>query len=271
MSYVKVDVIKPADNSGIGGDRKDSILIFDWDDVASGYTRDSKGVVITGPLVFNPGAYMVRVYGTKNTIGSIAKSEGDPDSKGIIQTFKFTHPGNKQAIREFRWYWMNRNCGIIDEKCSTSDKDMYGSPCAPLQMQFEAKNDKDANNADFTFESVNKGPDVAVYQGTYTLAAVMGTPAADDTSPDVDAGEGQYQLTSGSVAAVKITKLDNPDDGFVYTLLGSGGAHPSTIEDGDDFLLASGTTWTATAGAMITFKCFKDGAATYKFIEVSRS
>jgi hypothetical protein len=57
---------------------------------------------------------------------------------------------------------------------------------------------------------------------------------------------------------------------MVFTLLGSGGSYPSTIPTGNDFILASGTTWTALANAHITFKAFKDGGATYKFIEQSR-
>ena len=271
MSYVKIDVTKPTGNAGIGGDRKDAVTIFDWDDVVSGYTRDSKGIIITGPLVFKAGAYMIKVYGTQGSHGGLAKSSGDPDNKGVIQTFEFSHPGNKQEIREYRWDWLNRNVGIIDEKCSTTDKDLYGSPCAPLQMQFEGKNDKDANNAKFTFESTQKGPDIAIYQGTLTLQAVMGTFAADDVTPDVAAGAGEYQLTDGSVSAVTLTKLDNPVKDNVYTLLGSGGTYPSIITAANDFLLIDGTQWTAAAGTRITFKCFKYGASTYKFIELSRS
>ena len=271
MSYVKVSVTKPGANAGIGGDHKDKVVLFDWDDVTGGYERDSKGIVITGPLAFKPGAYMVEVYATLHTINPTAKTTGDPDNKGVVQGVKFNHPGNTQEIREFRFNWMNKNIGIIDRKCSSSDMDMYGSPCNPLQMNFDYKNDKDANSSEFTFESTGKGPDIAVYNGTLTLSSVTGTIAADETSPDVVSGEGQYQLTTGSASAVVITTLDNASDGKVYTLLGSGGTYPSTITAANDFILANGTTWTASLGAQITVKAFKTGVSSYKFIEVSRS
>lgn len=269
--YVNVSVVKPGANGGTGGDHKDKIVLFDWDDVTGGYARDSKGIVITGPLTFKAGAYMIEVYATLHKIEPSAKSEGEPDNKGIIQAVKFSHPGLSQEILEMRYNWLNKNVGIIDRKCSSSEMKLYGSVCAPLQMVFDWKNTKDANSTEFVFESTLKGPDVAIYNGTLTLAAVMGTIAADDVTPTVAAGEGQYQLTDGSVASVTITKLDNPVDGNCYTLLGSGGSFPSIITSANDFELADGTTWNALAGAQITFRAFKNGVATYKFIEVSRS
>ncbi len=98
----------------------------------------------------------------------------------------------------------------------------------------------------------------------------MSTPSADATSVNVSTGEGRYQLTTGSASAVNITTLTNAVVGGKYTLLGSGGTYPSTIDSGDDFILANGTTWTAISGAEITFEAIKDGASTWKFIERSR-
>lgn len=270
MSYVKLNVTKSADNAGSGGDKKDKIILFDWEDVATMPSRDSKGIVITGDLVFNPGAYMIKIYATQKTIKANADSEGDPDAKGIIQTVEFEHPGDANALREFRNYWMNRNVGILIERCSSTKKNLYGAQCAPLQMVFKAEDDSDKIKTTFTFKSTQKGPDIADYQGTTTFDTVMGTPAADATSINVAAGEGRYQLTDGSVAAVNITTMTNAVVGGKYTLLGSGGTYPSTIDKGDDFILTDGTTWTALAGAEITFEAFKSDTSAWKFIERSR-
>ena len=108
MTYVKVDIAKPGDNKGVGGDKKDKVIIFDWDDVASMPSRDANGIVVTGNIVMNPGAYMVKLYATQSTIKAGADSEGDPDAKGITQSVEFEHPGDSQAIREFRANWMTR-------------------------------------------------------------------------------------------------------------------------------------------------------------------
>lgn len=269
MTYVKVDVTKPGDNKGVGGDKKDKIILIDVDDIATMPSRDASGIVIAGNIVMSAGTYMTKVYGTQNTIKAGADSQGDPDAKGIEQTVEFEHPGDSVALREFRANWMNKNVMIIVERCSSSMKCLYGTPCSPLQMVFKAEDDKDKNKTTFTFKSTQKGPDVADYQGTLTLSAVAGTIAADATVVNLTPGAGRYQLTVGSAASVELTTCTNPVDGISFTLIGSGGTYPTTIS-GDDFLLASGTAWTALAGAEITFKVFKDGSATYKFIELSR-
>lgn len=270
-AYVNVTVSKPGNNTGVGGNHKDMVVVFDWDDVASGYDRDSKGIVITGPLVMKAGKYMIELYGTLSTFEGTSDSEGDPDSKGVKQGVKFSHPGNKQEIREFRANWLNKNIGIIDRKCDGSTPDMYGSICNPLQLNFKAKNNKDANNAEMEFMSILKGPDVALYEGTLTLDTVRATAAADATTIDVVLGEGQYQLTTGTMSPVTITTLSNAVDGLVVTLLGSGGAYPSIITAANDFILKNGTQWTANTGSQITFKAYKNGVSTYKFFEQSRS
>jgi hypothetical protein len=269
--YTKVNVTKPGMNLGVGGNKKAKVTLFDMDDVVTFPARDSKGVVSLDNIVFAEGAYMITLYAIQNTIKAGHKGEGDPDKKGYIQTVEFEHPGDEIAILEFDANWLNRNVGIIVEKCSNNRKKLYGTPCAPMQLVSEATDDKDTCNTKFSFASTQKGPIESDYQGTLTLDTVKGTPAADATAVDVAAGEGQYQLTDGTSAAAALTGLTNPAEGLTYTLLGSGGAHPSTIAASGNWLLKSGTAWTALAGASITLKAFKDGASTYKFLEISRS
>lgn len=270
--YTKVNVLKPGDNKGAGGDKKDKITLFDWDDVLTMPARDSKGVVIAGNIVFKPNTYMILLYTTQDKTKANVDSSGETDAKGFEQTVEVAHPGDEVAIREFRTYWLNRNIGIIIERCSNTRKNLYGTPCAQLQMVLKAEDDKDKTLSTFTFKSIQKSQfDVADYQGTMTYDTVKGTIAADDTSPDVVAGEGQYQLTDGTAAPVTITTLDNAVDGESYTFLGSGGAYPSVITKANDFDLVNGTTWTALAGTQITFKAFKRDAAAWRFQELSRT
>lgn len=272
MSYVKVSVAKPGDNMGVGGNKKDKITLFDFDDVLTFPSRDSKGILIEDNITFKSGAYSIALYVTQHTIKSNPKSEGDPDNKGVIQSLTFEHPGDAQAILEFRANWLNRNIGAIVERCSDGRKTLYGSPCAPLQMQYDHTDDKDKNATTFTLASTQKGPDQAIYSGTVTLETVTGTVAAGATTVDLENGPGEYQLTTGASSAAAITDCSNAVDGMVFSLLGSGGAHPSTISStATAFLLTNGATWTALAGAKITFKVKKDGASSFKFVEVSRT
>jgi hypothetical protein len=267
--YVKVDVAKPGDNKGVGGDKKAMVIVFDWDDIATMPARDGNGIVITGNLVMTPGAYMTKVYATQSTVKAGADSEGDPDAKGITQSVEFEHPGDSQTIREFRANWMNKNIGIIIERCSSTQKNLYGTPCSPLQMIFKSEDDKDKNKTTFTFKSTQKGPDVADYQGTMSFSSPVATVAANATSVNLVTGSGRYQLTGGTAAIATMTTCTNAVDGVLFTLVGSGGAYPPAIS-GTDFLLSNGTAWSGITGAEITFRAFQTGVSAWKYIEMSR-
>ena len=270
MTYVKVNVAKPGQNLGIGGNKKAEIIIFDMDDVLSFPARDDNGHISTDDITFKPGAYMIKLYATQHTIEAGHKGEGDPDKKGYLQNVKFEHPGSLPEIFEFDANWLNRNCGIIIQRCSDTQKMLYGTPCAPMQMVSEKVDNKDTDHTMFTFASTQKGPIECNYQGAVAFDTVAGTIAADATTVGVSAGPGEYQLTDGTAAAATITALTDATDGGTYKLLGSGGSHPSTITGGS-FLLKNGTAWTALAGAVLTVKAFKDGASTWKFLELSRA
>jgi hypothetical protein len=270
MTYVKVDVAKPGQNLGIGGNKKAEIVIFDMDDVLAFPARDDNGHVAPGDITFKPGAYMIKLYATQHTIEAGHKGEGDPDKKGYIQNVKFEHPGSKPEIFEFDANWLNRNCGIIIQRCSDTQKMLYGTPCAPMQMVSEKVDTKDTDHTMFTFSSTQKGPIECNYQGTLTFDTGMGVAPADSTTVDVGNGEGIYELLDGTSEAAALTGLTNAVNGGSYTLLGSGGSYPSTIAASGNWLLKNGVAWTALAGSSITFKAFKDGVSSWKFLETSR-
>lgn len=270
MTYVKVNVGRPSGNAGSGGNRSDKVTFIDLDDVLTFPSRDANGVRITDNIVMKPGAYAVEVYGTITTMSDGFKAEGDPDKRGFMPSVSFEHPGDSVEILEFIQNWTNKNIAVILDKCDGSFKKLYGSPCAPLQLNPEAANSKDSNANVLALESVVKSQTVpAVYEGTVTLSTATGTFAADDATPSVANGTGRYELANNT-AANEITSLDDAANGKLYTLVGMGGSTPSTVTASADFILANGTTWTATAGATLTVRAMAV-AGGFKFIEQSRS
>lgn len=271
MTYIKVDVMKPSTlGAGAGGDKKDIVTIVDARDILTYAPRDASGVVIAGSHVFKPGAYSVKLEVTSDSIAGKPSSEGDADAKGIMQEIAFAHPGNSVEIREFRSNWLNRPALVFVHRCKANVTDQYGSQCAPVYLDFEGQDDKDAIKTVFTFKSIQKGPDVADYRGTLTYAEPVALVVANATNINLVAGPGQYQLTQNSSATV-ISTASNAVDGMVFTLLGSGGTNPATINASGEFMPKNGTTWTGLLGAQITFKAFKTGTSTFKYIEVSRA
>ena len=271
MTYVKTSVLKKDSNAGRGGDKKDIISVFDWDDV-SAFTFDHDNLKVVA-LDFSAGKYAVKLYVNPMSLKITPESDGEFDNAAILHNIEAMHPGDAQDIRLFRSNWLNRKIGIQIEKCSTGESKIYGTPCAPLALSFKSADDKDKNENVLTFKSIIKGFDSLDSSSvTLTYDAVKATAAAGATTVDVANGAGEYQLTTGTSSAAAITNLTNAVHGKVYVLLGSGGTYPSTISNSATaFLLKDGTQWTALAGSKITFKCFKDGASSYKFIEVSRS
>lgn len=271
--YVSVNVNKPATRgAGAGGNKVDLITIYKKEDVLTYPSRDGKGVLITDDIVMKPGKYAIQVYGELSSINKGFVTEGEGDSIGFRQTTGWMHPGDSLEIREFTQNYVGVDVYIIVQKCDSSEKTLLGTPCAPLKITVEHADNNESNGGTFSAESVVKTNYVpALYEGTITLDGVKDTVAAGATTFSVANGEGEYQLT-GDAGAADITTITNAVHGGVYTLLGIvSGATPPTVSDGNDFILKDGATWTGTGGSRLTVRAFKDGAASWKFIEQSRA
>lgn len=274
MGYIKTNVLRPAKSApGSGGDKKDLLILFDFNDLTDdGYSRSGNGV-ITDQLVFQPGKHMIKVYGTVSTIKGSSETEGEEDAEGFMHGFEFNHPGDSTAIMELIQNWTGKNIGAITVKCSENYMKQYGTPCSPLKMKASMQDDKDANVQKLVFKNSVKAPFVpGKYEGTLTYQTPVGTIEADDDDIQLSNGQGQYQLTTGAAAVATINTISDAADKQIFTLLGCGGTYPPQITTGSpDFLLQDGTTWSAVANSQITFKVMKTGPSTYMAIEISRS
>mgnify|MGYP006289151795 FL=1 len=268
--YTMVSVVKPKPGAGTPGNKKDRIVIFDWDDVLT-FNRVPGEAAVDGNLVMKAGKYQIEIYATLSSISPSYSTEGDPDAMGIIHALAFNHPGASKEIKDFLQNHLNKNLGAIVQKCGSNEMTVYGSPCHPLQLNPTGVEDENQVAQQITLTGINRTEYwPADYTGTLTLASATGTFAQDDATPSVANGHGQYQ-TVDNTTPTEITSLDDAVDKGVYTLLGSGGSEPSTIPSGNDFILRNGTTWTALAGSQITFKAIKTGASSFQFVEQSRS
>lgn len=266
MTYTKVSVPRPTGSSGRGITPKDRLTIIDVDDILHFPKRDGKGVVMKDDIILKPGGYAVTLYLTPGTVEMTSNSDGETDAKGFSPSVKGKHPGNKQEIREFKTNWLGRQCIVLLEYCNGEPTDIAGSPCNPMEMGVSYTGNKDSNSSEFTFTQVSKGDDIGIYEGTVPheepVAVVdAGASEIQFVSP------GQYQLSAGEAV---ITDVADAQDGAVLTLLGVLVGVAPTIETGGVFLLKEGKSFTATPGSQITFKSFKDGNDSFKFIEQSR-
>lgn len=279
MDYTEIDIPRSSKSAaGAPENRDPNIIIIATDGVSVEPPRDGKGVRYDGNYVFLAGRYANKIYATSSSIKATKAFDGDEDAIGINQGLEFAHPGDSLELNEFAQNWLNKNCIVMvkTDACGTGSPyyKVYGSKCTPLQLKLEGQDDNDATKNVFKFEAFKKTDRVpGFYYGTLTFATVLATIAADAATVDVTLGSGEYQLTTGGIAAAALTDLVNGSHGDVITLLGSGGGFPSTIASAAaKFELLDGTDWTANAGESITFKGYKNGptAADILWIEVSR-
>ena len=168
MTYVKANVARPALNAGAGGNKKDKIIVFDWDEVDT-YTRDGASASVITMVATTGKQYTI--YATVSTIDANYKVEGDEDAEGFIHQVKFDHPGDALAIMDFIQNWTGKNCGIIIEKCSGTDMMQYGTPYSPLKLKASGVDTKDKLAQTMEFIASVKSPYVpAHFTGTLTLA-----------------------------------------------------------------------------------------------------
>lgn len=259
---------------GAGVSQRSILYIFDWDEVNDCPARDSGGAKISGNIAFKANKYMAAIYFTPNSLKYDNNSEGDPDTQGIIQQLMFNHPGNELEKLEFENQFLNRNIGIIIQpNCEDANiRYLYGEKCAPLQMVAKNVGESGFTRSEYTFKSTNRGSTAAVYEGTLTLEAPVATVPVNTTTINLNTGPGRYQVTNGHGSAVNLAGFSNPTHNGVYTFVGATGTNPLSIADSiNNVFLKDGASWSAIAGAEITFKAFKSGASSFIYVEQSRA
>lgn len=273
MAYIKPSII----TKGNGGSESKNfeIILFDFNDVASFPSRDDGKVVMVGNIGFKAGKYATKMQVTSSKTSLPLSSEGEEDNVSLSSLPEFQYPGSTQDSEEFYANWLNKSMGVGVRVGACDGENpfyrIYGTPCAPLSLLPEIQNDNDATASMIRFQQFAKTRSMpGRYTGTFTLATAN-TVNADATTVDVAAGHGEYQLQDNSGTTV-ITDLTNAVSGVTYTVLGSGGDNPATIEASNpNFVLAGGVDWQGLAGATITLQAFDAGSSDHVFIEKSRT
>lgn len=157
---------------------------------------------------------------------------------------------------------------IVFEVCDTGKKYLVGNGCKPAILQ-APEGGFSADNTSLTLTWVQEcGELFSTYVGNTPTEAPV-TIAADAITVALTANP-QFQFASGtaSTAFANVTAIADSDVGRTVTFLGGGGTGPSEIVATGNIILAGGAAWEAKANAQISFKIFKDAAATYKLIEI---
>lgn len=238
-----------------------------WDDTQAFPARNGRE---RGNIPLINGEYWHYIKAVLDSPEPKSTAEEGEISSTITNELKFVVGGMDDSLLDLLETGIGRGFFVVWEICSTGKKYLGGNGCKPLKLtNFEGGPGKDNTAWTLTFKN-QCGEVWTTYVGNTPTEAADVVAADATTIPLTD--NPQYQLTDGSVAAVDITGftgVTDADINRVVTILGSGGDYPSTISSGSDFLLIEGEQWEALENTQISFKIFKDGAATYKFVEIA--
>lgn len=266
MTYIKTSVPRAAGNPGIGIQPRDQLTLLDVDDIAFMPSPDDKGVVIVDNIVMKPGRYGYNIYMTPGTIEVTSAADGDTDKIGFTPSIKFEHPGNEQAVREFKVNSINRKFILIVRYCSGKAADLIGTICNPCKLTPSYTGNNEGNSNEMTFAQISKGDDIFIYKGTVPLEEPVSTVETGKTEI-VFVSEGQYQLASGTAS---ISEITGGSHNAVITILGVGGESPTIASTAGKILLKGGKSFTASEGSQITLRAFDAGESGLVWIEQSR-
>ena len=159
--YAFISVPRKSNNAGRATGKKNYIVLFRWDDVAT-FTKDEKGVRVTA-FALQASKKPIGVYATQSTINVYETAEGDDDARGFIQHVDFEHPGSEVEFKEFLNNNVNENLGAIVINCAGSDCKIAGTPCTPLSMSTaEGQDNNEANKTTINLASSLRGDTLGV-------------------------------------------------------------------------------------------------------------
>lgn len=159
--YAFISVPRKSNNAGRATGKKNYIVLFRWDDVAT-FTKDEKGVRVTA-FQFAESKKPIGIYATQSTINIYDTAEGDPDARGFIHHVDFEVPGSEVEFKEFLNNNVNENLGAIVINCAGSDCKIAGTPCTPLSMSTaEGQDNNEANKTTINLASSLRGDTLGV-------------------------------------------------------------------------------------------------------------
>ena len=265
MTYIKQSVPRAKGNPGIGIQVRDTIVIYDVEDIAFFPPRNNAGVLLEGDIVSVPGRYAIGLYQTPGTMKITSGAEGDTDEVGFKPQVVFKHPGNSLEVREFKANYVNRRVIVVILHCSGEPADVIGDLCNPCVITPSYTGDNDSNSNEFTIAQVSKGNDIGMYTGTITLEEPVAV--VDKEAATINyVADGQYQLQPSSVA---FSSIDGGHHGSVITILGTPGVTPE-VEASSTILLRGGRQFSAAEGCQLTLRAFESADKSIVWIEQSR-
>lgn len=234
------------------------------DDTVPFPKANAAGEVGTIPL--REGEYMHYFDVIDDTISDSSKGEKGDITTVVTNTIEFTLGGYRRNIQQFMEDHPGGRFLIIYQMNDDASYYIVGTLLKPMILKSFERTNKDSRSVKLTFENKSfQQPQ------KYVGSIIRDEPAIldpDVTVFNVVSNKQQYKtgVNTAETKLASISGLTDNDEARIIEIIGTGGEHPTIIEDGVNFILKKGTAWTGHSGSRISFKVFDENT----LVEVSR-
>ncbi len=222
------------------------------DDTVPFPRANAAGEVGTIPL--RTGEFMHYFDVIDDTISDSSKGEKGEITTVVTNTIEFTVGGFRRNIQRFMEDHPGGRFLIIYQMNDDESYYIIGTALKPMLFKSFERLNKDSRSVKMTFENKSfQQPQKYIGSIVRDEPAVLEADAAVLT---VLSNKNQY-TTGANTAETKLTGvagLAEADETRIIEIIGSGGAYPTIIEDGANFVLKNAATWTGNAGSRISFR-----------------
>lgn len=238
-----------------------------YDDTQAFPSRSGREV---GNIPLKSGEYWhyMKTVSISNPEATIGGNLGDIGGT-LTNTVKAVFGGVDDDLMTLIEDHMGKGFYIVFEVCENSKKYLIGNGCKPAILQApEGGFGKDNSSLSLTWTQ-ECGELFSTYVGNTPTENPVEIGAAAITIALTANPQFQFATGTASTEFANVTAITDSDVNRIVTFIGGGGTGPSKIVDGGNILLIGGQDWVANTSAQISFKIFKDAAATYKLIEIA--
>lgn len=222
------------------------------DDTVPFPRANAAGEVSTIPL--KAGEFMHYFDVIDDTISDSSKGEKGDITTVVTNTLEFSLGGFRRNIQRFMEDHPGGRFLIIYQMNDDESYYIIGTALKPMLFKSFERVNKDSRSVKMTFENKSfQQPQKYIGSIIRDEPAVL---AADAAVLNVVANKNQY-TTGANTVETKLTGvsgLAEADETRIIEIIGSGGAHPTIIEDGANFVLKNAAPWTGNLASRISFR-----------------
>lgn len=173
---MRVNVVKPANNSGLPSVKYGYLYVALADDVALFPAIDQSGVVTIGDIVLKENARFDILYLTPSKQKINTDTTGELESRGFIQKIAGSHPGDDIHVNSFLKHKLNEPLIIVAEICGAAYRKILGSPGNPMYLSGNFKDDSSDKLWEISFEKAFADETPVLYYGGILVADMVENP-----------------------------------------------------------------------------------------------